>query len=64
MNISLSVIVGWILAILGLLIVLAVFIPSMGIAAPLPTIWELALGILLIVIGVVIARGGLPHATG
>lgn len=63
MNISLSVVLGWILGILGLLIVLAVFLP-IGVKTPFEPVWDVLLGIFFIILGVVIARGGVPRATG
>lgn len=63
MNISLSVVIGWILGILGVLIIVGIFLP-LGIRVPFEPLLGVIIGLVFIVLGVVIARGGIPRATG
>lgn len=63
MNISLRVVVGWILGILGILIVLGIFLP-LGIRVPFEPLLGVMIGLAFIILGVVIASGGVPRATG
>jgi hypothetical protein len=54
---SLRVLVGWIIGILGVLVVLAAFGLDFGLRAPVSFAGQVLIGIILVIIGVALATG-------